>query len=78
MEAAKDVDTGLTNVVYDLVVLLQQAAEDVVRYEAFAADAEDAGEPELRNWFAELADNDRQIVDRASRELHARLATSTR
>ena len=73
MSTAKGTDTGLANHVYDLVLLLQQAASDVVRYEAFAADARAAGDDELAEWLAELADSDREIVDRAKRMLAERL-----
>ena len=73
MSTAKDTDTGLPNHVYDLVLLLQQAASDVVRYEAFAADARAAGDMELAQWLGELADSDREIVDRAKRMLAERL-----
>jgi hypothetical protein len=61
--------------VYDLVLLLQQAAEDTVRYEAFADDARAAGDDEMADWCAELADSDREIVARASRMLASRLPT---
>jgi len=74
---AKRTDTGLPNHVYDLVVLLQQASEDVVRYEAFAEDARTAGDEEMAGWCKELADSDREIVARATRMLAARLPTST-
>jgi hypothetical protein len=70
---AKDTGTGLPNHVYDLVLLLQQAASDVVRYTAFADDARAAGDGELADWCEELADSDREIVARARRMLHERL-----
>jgi hypothetical protein len=69
----KDTSTGLPNHVYDLVLLLQQAASDVVRYTAFAQDARDAGDAELADWLMELADSDREIVDRATSMLRSRL-----
>ncbi len=65
--------TGLPDHVYDLVLLLQQAASDVVRYTAFASDAEEAGDDEMKQWLEELADSDREIVDRAKKMLVARL-----
>ncbi len=68
--------TGLSDHVYDLVLLLQQAASDVVRYTAFARDARDArdaADDEMADWLEELADSDREIVDRAKRMLVARL-----
>lgn len=75
MSVAKDASTGLPNHVYDLVLLLQQAAEDVVRYEAFADDARKAGDDELARWCGELPDSDREIVARARRMLGARLSS---
>jgi hypothetical protein len=72
---AKRTETGLPNHVYDLVLLLQQAAEDTVRYEAFAEDARSAGDDEMADWCKELADSDREIVARASRMLASRLPT---
>lgn len=71
------IETGLPDHVYDIVLLLQQAASDVVRYEHFARDADDAGDDELAAWMRELADSDREIVSRASRMLAPRLGTTT-
>jgi len=68
------VHTGLPDHVYDVVLLLQQAASDVVRYERFAEDADHAGDRELANWLRELADSDREIVSRARAMLLDRLA----
>jgi len=66
--------TGLPDHVYDLTLLLQQAAEDVRRYDAFAEDAARAGDDEFAQWCHELADSDREIVQRASAMLRVRLA----
>ena len=68
------IDTGLADHVYDLVLLLQQAASDVVRYERFAEDADRANDGDLAAWMRELADSDREIVTRATAMLVARLA----
>jgi hypothetical protein len=73
MEQAKSIDTGLPNHVYDVVLVLQQAAADVVRYTAFADDARAAGDDELAEWFSELATSDREIVSRATDLLVPRL-----
>ena len=73
MEQAKSIDTGLPNEVYDLVLVLQQAAADAVRYTAFADDARAADDDELAGWFAELATSDRAVVRRATALLQARL-----
>ncbi len=72
-DVAQTTATGLPHHVYDMVLLLQQAAEDVVRYTAFAADARAAGDDEFADWCEELADSDRKIVDRAKRMLKDRL-----
>jgi hypothetical protein len=73
MTDAKDFPTGLPNHVYDLVLLLQQAASDVVRYSAFADDAREADDDEMAEWLEELADSDREIVERAKAMLVERL-----
>ena len=73
MPIANDTATGLPDHVYDLVLLLQQAASDVVRYTAFAEDARVAEDMELASWLEELADSDREIVDRAKELLAERL-----
>lgn len=65
--------SGLPDHLYDLTLLLQQAAEDAHRYESFAFDAESVGDAELADWCRELAASDREITDRAARMLHARL-----
>jgi len=75
MTEPTDPRTGLPDHVYDLVLLLQQAASDVVRYAAFAGDARQTGDDELADWLDELADSDREIVARAKKMLAARLAT---
>ncbi len=73
MDAAKSIDTGLPNEVYDLVLVLQQAAADAVRYTTFADDARAAGDEELSVWFSELASSDRDVVQRATAMLASRL-----
>jgi hypothetical protein len=70
---AQRTGTGLANHVYDLVLLLQQACEDVVRYEAFAKDADAAGDEEMSAWMRALADSDREIAERARGMLRSRL-----
>ena len=59
--------------VYDLILVLQQALEDCVRYEAFAQDAEGAGDRELATWFRDLSASDREIATRAKTLLRKRL-----
>ncbi len=46
----------------------------MVRYTAFADDARAAGDDEMVEWLEELADSDREIVDRAKKMLVARLS----
>ncbi|HYI62873.1 MAG TPA: hypothetical protein VEW93_13850 [Acidimicrobiales bacterium] len=65
--------TGAGDALYDLVVLLQQALEDCVRYQHFADDARHADDEELASFFAELADNDREVAERAKQLLAERL-----
>lgn len=67
------VRTGVADHVYDLVLLMQQACEDVVRYERFAEDADRAGDEELSHWLRELAASDRDIAARAREMLKQRL-----
>lgn len=67
------VPTGVADHVYDLVLLMQQACEDVVRYERFAEDADRAGDEDLSDWLRELADSDREIAARARDMLKQRL-----
>jgi len=74
MTEPRDTRTGLPDHVYDLVLLLQQAASDVVRYTAFADDARAAGDDEMAAWLEELADSDRDIVERAKDMLVSRLS----
>ena len=74
-ESSIRADTGLPNHVYDLTLLLQQAAEDARRYDAFAQDARVAGDDALADWCEELASSDREVVARAARMLHERLST---
>jgi len=75
MSGADDATTtGTPDHVYDLILVLQQALEDCVRYAAFAGDADDAGDGELADWFRELSASDRQLAERAKALLTARLA----
>lgn len=65
--------TDLPDHVYDLVLLLQQAAEDALRYERFADDARAVGDDALEQWLLELAATDRDVVKKARSMLAARL-----
>jgi hypothetical protein len=66
-------ETGASDVEYDLVLVLQQALEDIVRYSRCARDAHAAHEPEVAHWFEELAASDRQVADQARKFLRERL-----
>ena len=65
--------TGTSDVVYDLLLLAQQALEDCVRYRGFAADARREGDDELADWLEELGDSDQEIAEKAKAMLKARL-----
>jgi hypothetical protein len=67
------VETGFSDTVYDLVLLLQQALEDCTRYQTFAADARREGDEEVAAYFDELTENDREVAAKARTLLAARL-----
>lgn len=65
--------TGTRDGLYDLILVLQQALEDCVRYQHFAVDARADGDDEIADFFDELAESDRDIAERGKRLLAARL-----
>jgi hypothetical protein len=65
--------TGTKDSHYDLILVLQQALEDCVRYQCFAEDSRLAGDDELADFFTELAESDRDIAERSKKLLVARL-----
>lgn len=67
-----EVDTGTKDPLYDLILVLQQALEDATRYELFARDSR-ATDPELADFFDELAASDRDIAERSKSMLAVRL-----
>lgn len=69
-----DVDTGVPDPLYNLVLVLQQALEDCYRYEHFAEDAREAGDDELVSLFEDLSRQDRELADRLKAMLATRLA----
>jgi hypothetical protein len=69
----RPLETGTSNSQYDLVLVLQQALEDCVRYQRFAEDARADGDEQLAEFFDELGDSDRDIAERAKAMLVARL-----
>lgn len=72
-EAPRSTHAALPDHVYDLVLLLQQAFQDTIRYEAFRRDAVMAGDNELADWMAELAESDRRASMKALELLRSRL-----
>ena len=70
------VDTGVSDPVYDLILVLQQALADCHRYAHFAEDARAAGDDELVALFEELAENDRQLGRRITSLLNDRLVAA--
>jgi rubrerythrin len=69
------VDTGVSDPTYDLVLVLQQALADCHRYAHFAEDARSHGDEEVASLFEELTQQDRELADRVRGLLVARLAT---
>jgi hypothetical protein len=65
--------TGISDPLYNLILLTQQALEDCLRYGHFARDARVGGDDELADFFDELSDNDRDVAERAKDMLRARL-----
>ena len=63
----------LNDPLYDLILCLQRALEDCVRFDAFADDARTEGDDELASFFEELSSSDREIAERAKDMLRARL-----
>ena len=65
--------TGTPDALYDLILVLQQALEDCVRYQHCADDARREGDDELAGFFDELAQSDAEISQRAQGLLRDRL-----
>ncbi|MDQ2649985.1 MAG: hypothetical protein M3Z03_10560 [Actinomycetota bacterium] len=64
MHQRLDVDTGVSDPEYDLILVLQQALADCHRYAHFAEDARLAGDDELASLFDELSQQDRELAAR--------------
>jgi hypothetical protein len=64
MQQRLDVDTGVSDPEYDLILVLQQALADCHRYAHFAEDARLAGDDELASLFDELSQQDRELAAR--------------
>jgi hypothetical protein len=72
-DAAPTKATGTSDALYDLILVLQQALEDCVRYQHCADDARREGDDELADFFDELAASDTEISQRARELLRHRL-----
>jgi hypothetical protein len=66
-------ETGVPDHVYDLVLLLQKAVDDVTLAARCASDARTADDEELAQWCESLAATGREVVTRARSMLAARL-----
>lgn len=73
MQQRLDVDTGVPDPEYDLILVLQQALADCHRYAHFAEDARAAGDDELVSLFEELTQQDRELAERIRGILGKRL-----
>jgi hypothetical protein len=70
--------TGTSDALYDLILVLQQALADCVRYQHFADDAREGGDGELAAWFDQLGRSDEQIAEHAKHLLACRLGVPGR
>lgn len=71
---SEHVSTGVGDVAYDLILVLQQALEDAHRYACFAADARRGEDEDVAAFFDELAESDREIAQRTKTLLMERMA----
>jgi hypothetical protein len=66
MEAAKRQServTGVSNVAYDLMVVLTNKLEGIAAMEEYKLDAESAGDPEVRALFEKVVQREREEID---------------
>ena len=61
---------------YNLVTVLQASLEYAWQMETYAADAEQAGDTELAEWFRKIQHNNVKAGEQGKQLLIARLATS--
>ncbi|WP_026876023.1 hypothetical protein [Jiangella gansuensis] len=59
---------------YNLVTVLQASLEYAWQMETYAADAEQAGDPELAEWFRKIQHNNVKAGEQGKQLLAARLA----
>jgi rubrerythrin len=65
--------TGTGDVTYDLVSVLYHSLQGAETYEIFVADAEEAGDQELAQFFNDVMEEERRRADRAKALLASRL-----
>lgn len=63
--SSNEVESELPAAMYALIQVLQQKADEAVRFRTYAGDARCAGDGELAGWFEELAAADDLVVLRA-------------
>lgn len=68
--------TGTGDVTYDLVSVLYHSLQGAETYEFYAADADEAGDQELSQFFRDVLEEERRRADRAKQLLSRRLTQS--
>ena len=65
-------NTGTKDEQYDLISVLYHALENVVTYNRYIKDAQEAGDSELINFFLELRESNSHAAEKAKRLLKER------
>ena len=65
----QEVETGTSDIVYDLVSILYHALDGADTYEMYIEDAEEAGDDELTQFFREAQGEEKRRADRAKQLL---------
>jgi rubrerythrin len=68
-----DIETGTTDVTYDLISVIYHALQGAENYEVYAEDAEDAGEDEVARFFRDIQAEEMRRAERAKQLLTGRL-----
>ena len=71
-----EVVTGISNLTYDLITLLQNKLEAITAYEVYKQDAQEAGNTRALSIFEHCQDVDRAFVQRLRRLLAEELGTA--
>ena len=61
--------TGVSNISYDLMIVLSNKLEGIAAMEEYRQDADDAGDADCSSLFARLQQQDREAVDELRRHL---------